>query len=461
MTHRFYRSAGPAMVVGAALLVLLAAGCAAAVTPHAPAVRSTSAAWQLNGAARDAYNTSSALYNSTNNVRMGQGSGDITAGYQFAGVTLPKAAYIYSATLNVNISAANGSGWAWTVRGGAYDTCTNFFSDWPISKTVGSQVAAWSPGAGTGWKSVSVSSLIQEIVNRPGWSSGNNLCLIVSDNQGSADTWQDAYSYEGSTANAAVLAVEYDQYTPTPTNTPTPTITPTPSRTPTATLTPTPTPTASATPSATPTAPCGQVLHDTTWSGTQTVSCNIAVAQGATLTIAPGTTVQMAGPYKWDVFGTLTAIGLPTSTITLTSVAGVAGSWGPIYVRGSAALDCVTVTYGTALEIAAPAAITRTLFSSNTVGVDFLAAGSLVSSTVQHSTVGVLVRQNAAPRLAASNIISSSDVALWNAQALTLTVPGLWWGSAVTATIEAALRDQVDDYRLGPVLWQPAAGAAW
>ncbi len=444
----------PLVLAAMVLAVLIIAGCSHDGAPLAPL--SASSSWQISGSARDAYNTSSANYNSAATVRMGQETTDLVAGYQFASVGLPNSAHIYSATLHVNIGAVNGSGWAWTVRGGAYDTCTNFYSDWPISKTVGAQVVSWSPGNATGWKSVNVTSLVQEIVNRPGWSSGNHLCLMVYDNQSGTGVWQDAYSYDGSAANAAVLAVAYDEQTPTPTVTSTPADTPTPSPTPTVTPTP------SVTPSATPTARCGQVLRDTTWSGAYTVTCNVVVAADATLTIAPGTTVYTAGPYKWDVFGALHALGDPAQPITLTSgVSATAGSWGPIYVLGSAALDCVTVTYGVALELAAPAAVTRTLLSSNTIGVDFLASGSLVSSTLRSNGIGVLVRQNAAPTMVATNIISSSDVALWNAQALTLTAPGLWWGATTAADIEAALRDQADDYRLGPVLWQPPADTPW
>jgi hypothetical protein len=424
------------VIVGCALLGV---GCVAQTSLHVAGV----ADFQVNGYARDSYDTGTANNAYAGYVRMGQAATDNTAGYQFSSVTIPRDSTITTATLSVNVSATLGSGWSVKVYGEAGDSCPNFNASWPASRTLTSANVAWSMPSGTGWKSsADLAAVVQEIVTRPGWSAGNNLCLIVRDNQATANTYQDAYSYDADASRAAKLSLNYN--TPTPTPSPTPTNTPTPSPTPT------------------PTQPCGQISSDTTWSGVQTVTCNLAVARGVTLTIAPGTTVNTNGLYKWDVYGALSALGLPTSTITLTSgISATPGSWGPLFLHGRAALDYVSVTYGTAVEVLAPVAITHALFASNTIGVDFLASGSLVSSTIQQSEVGVLVRQNSAPVIAATNILTCSDAALWNAQAQTLTVPGLWWGSTDQAIIEATIRDRYDDYRLGPVQWQPAAGAAW
>ena len=414
------------LLAGCGLLVIVA--CTARDAAHVLTIGD----YQVNGNARDSYSAGTSNNPSAAFVRLGQGaSADNTAGFQFASITLPKDATITTATLSANISATAGSGWSLKVYGEASDSCVNFQTTWPSSRTLTAANVTWNIGSGTGWKtSPSIAAVIQEVVTRSGWASGHNLCLIVQDNQSTANTYQDAYSYDASPANAAKLSVNYSDPTPTPT------------------VTPTPDP------------HCGQIITDTTWTGSYTATCNIAVARGVTLTLAPGTTVNMAGPYKWDVDGTLHAIGLPTSTITLTSAATTAGSWGPLFVRGNASMDFITVTYGSGLELAAPAAITRALLLSNTRAVDFLWPGSLMSSTVRNCDTGIIVRGNVAPLLQAVNIVSSTT-GLWNAQSLTLTVPGLWWGSTVSATIESAIRDQADDWRLGRVEWWPSASAAW
>ena len=48
-------------------------------------------------------------------------------------------------------------------------------------------------------------AVVQEIVNRSGWASGNNLSILVQKNQGN----RRVYSYDGSTSQAPLLHVEY------------------------------------------------------------------------------------------------------------------------------------------------------------------------------------------------------------------------------------------------------------
>lgn len=443
------RSAGAWLALGCALLL---AACL-----ERPLVRpAASGDYQISGSARDAHNTVSANLPTNSNVRMGQGAqGDITSGYQFAAIAIARGSAVISATLSVNVSAVQGSGWSLRIRAEAADDCINFQTSWPASRTLTTAGVVWPIGAGTGWKtSPDISAVLQEVIIRPGWATGNDLCLIVQDNQESASTFQDAIAYDADPANAARLSAGYSEPTPTPsataTQTATPTSTPTATATPTITLTPT------------PTWPCGQILADTTWSGVQSLTCNVAVPPGVTLTLEPGTTVRSGSGVKWDVFGALQAAGSPQQPITLTASAGQQrGSWGPLFIRGSANLDYVTMTYGTGLEIAAPAAISHSLFMSNSIGIDMLAAGSVCSSTLAGNGTGLIVRGNVTPALQAVNVLPSNDLGLWNAQEITLTVPRLWWGVTAAQDIESLLLDRLDDYRLGPVQWQPAASSAW
>jgi hypothetical protein len=58
--------------------------------------------------------------------------------------------------------------------------------------------------AGLDQQTPDVSSVIQEIVNRPGWTSGNSLVIIIT---GTGKRVAD--SYNGNQAGASTLHVEY------------------------------------------------------------------------------------------------------------------------------------------------------------------------------------------------------------------------------------------------------------
>jgi len=168
--------------------------------------------------------------------------------------------------------------------------------------------------------------------------------------------------------------------------------------------------------------------------------------------------VEVFGPYAIDILGGLDARGLPTNPITFTAgVSSAVGQWGPLRVDSPAVqLDYVVVSTGRALEVAAPVTISHAMLLSNVIGIDMIAPAALVSSTVQGNGMGVLVRGEIAPTLQGVNLTGNS-LSLLNSQALTLTVPGIWWGSTVSVTIAAGIWDADDDVRLGPVLWEPAA----
>src|SRR5262249_28731317 len=64
---------------------------------------------------------------------------------------------------------------------------------------------AWTSGqAGTGQRTPDLSAVIQEIVNRSGWASGNAIALVITGTGA-----RTAFTYDGSTTQAAVLHLEY------------------------------------------------------------------------------------------------------------------------------------------------------------------------------------------------------------------------------------------------------------
>lgn len=122
------------------------------------------------------------------------------------------------------------------------------------TSVVWSDINVWT--VGVKYKTPNLAPVIQEIVNRPGWTSGNAMVFIVT-----GTGHRTAEAFEAGSAIAAKLFVTYSTG-PTPTSIPTPTVdpnaptstpTPTPAPTSTPTSTPTPTPTIPPTPTYTPT----------------------------------------------------------------------------------------------------------------------------------------------------------------------------------------------------------------
>jgi hypothetical protein len=129
----------------------------------------------------------------------------------------------------------------------------------------------WDPGAWTsgGWyESPDLKTVIQAIVNRSGWVSGNALVLLLADDGSASGAYRLISAYDSGAANGAELQISYTTGpavtptgTPTATETATPMGTPptsTPTSTPALTSTPTTTGTRTRTPTATPT-PATQV----------------------------------------------------------------------------------------------------------------------------------------------------------------------------------------------------------
>ena len=104
---------------------------------------------------------------------------------------------------------STGSSIALTVEGEAVDDAAPFGSVGSRARTTASVL--WSPApwatvgeAGPNQRTPSLVPIIQEIVNRPGWTSGNALVIVIT---GSGK--RTAEAYDGDNTAAALLHVEY------------------------------------------------------------------------------------------------------------------------------------------------------------------------------------------------------------------------------------------------------------
>lgn len=134
------------------------------------------------------------------------------AGVRFQNVTIPKNATIDSATLNVYVNSASVDEPNLYIYGQAADNAgefinaTNDISSRPKTTAKTTWYVA-SPGTGAGSKtSPDIKGVIQEIVNRAGWTSGNALVLIFVDISGSNFRFR---SWDTDAATAAKLTVNY------------------------------------------------------------------------------------------------------------------------------------------------------------------------------------------------------------------------------------------------------------
>lgn len=142
-----------------------------------------------------------------------------SAGARFTNVTIPQGATINSATFQMRANASYNAGSnviKYHVSGQAADNAATFAIAANMTTTNRPRTTAvsadWTQTSVTGgtWYSIDVTSVVQEIINRAGWTSGNALVIIVDTH---VDTtlgeWQDYDSYDGSAANAPKLDVDY------------------------------------------------------------------------------------------------------------------------------------------------------------------------------------------------------------------------------------------------------------
>ena len=110
--------------------------------------------------------------------------------------------------------------------------------DWAVHQDSRADQWHWSPDIGP---------VIQEILDRPGWSTNGSLALLLIANGGDT-TYRDMYARDAGTDTAAQLHVYYVPAGYVPTATPTITLSPSATPTRTATVWPSVTPTLTRTP---------------------------------------------------------------------------------------------------------------------------------------------------------------------------------------------------------------------
>lgn len=138
---------------------------------------------------------------------------DQEIGMRFQNIAIPQGAMITNAYIEFTVDGAHSGTTNLNFYGEAADNATvfaattnNITSRAKTSATVAwSNVPAWTT-IGQTQQTPNIAPLVQEIINRAGWLSGNSLAVIVNGTTGSL---RRAVSYNGGALSAALLVVQY------------------------------------------------------------------------------------------------------------------------------------------------------------------------------------------------------------------------------------------------------------
>lgn len=170
----------------------------------------------------------------------------------------------------------------------------------------------------------------------------------------------------------------------------------------------------------------GRLSEDTTWTGTVLVGQPLAIEEGVTLRLEPGTELRFAASARLTVKGTLEAVGTETQSIVFTSDSRSPepGNWAGIDVEGARAradLRRCAVRYAQGLSVGgAHATLRESRFEYGVSGVTarkgstLQVRGSTLSSL---SSTGIVfergakgeAEENTLERCAAAGVVSEGD----------------------------------------------------
>ena len=141
------------------------------------------------------------------------GSNQQFVGMRFTGLNIPPGAWIQNAYLQFQVDESSSDATSLMIYAEAVDSATTFNSTSGniSSRTTTTASVPWSPvawttvgEAGPDQQTSNISALIQEVVNRSGWSSGNSLGIIIT-----GTGKRVAESFNGVPTAAPRLRVEY------------------------------------------------------------------------------------------------------------------------------------------------------------------------------------------------------------------------------------------------------------
>jgi hypothetical protein len=229
-----------------AIIIILLFGV---ITQIPPSVHADSSTIQINASTNDVNQDNSSFDATGTTLWIGNGQSTTASytGLRFTNVPIPQRATVTSAKLQFYSTQSQWNPIAIQLAAEATDNSATFSnSGKPSQRTVTAAKVnhisniQWS--ANTWYTFDEMNAPIQEVINRPNWSNGNALSIII---KGTGSAWGRKFlrSYNGAAATSPKLLLTYTIPTATPTPTPIPTPTPTIAPTAPPTLAPTSVPT--------------------------------------------------------------------------------------------------------------------------------------------------------------------------------------------------------------------------
>jgi hypothetical protein len=135
-------------------------------------------------------------------------------GLRFTDVAIPQGAIITNAYVQFTTRAPGSGGTTATIWGQDADNANAFSSALKgiSNKPRTTAAVSWSPGAwssvgaaGAAQRTPQLATIVQEIVNRDGWTGASSIALLIEGLSGSRNGW----AYDGSPSKAPLLHVEY------------------------------------------------------------------------------------------------------------------------------------------------------------------------------------------------------------------------------------------------------------
>jgi hypothetical protein len=139
------------------------------------------------------------------------GNGRWNAGGRFQNVTVPAGATIDSAVVQLNVVDTTSDNTNANIFCNDVDSASDFNTEADVTnRTLTTASVNWSAlDVGSGFVSApDCSTAVQEVIDRAGWASGNNLCVLIRGVSASARNCI-SHSYNASAADAWKLDIDY------------------------------------------------------------------------------------------------------------------------------------------------------------------------------------------------------------------------------------------------------------
>jgi hypothetical protein len=173
---------------------------------------------QIGAAADDVWSAEGVSFSTTNvNFNAGRnplGSADLNSVARFTNVTVPRGAKVNNAYLTLQAVGTDSATVLTDLYAEATNTADRITSEADFQSRASTTAVAWdnieSWTADNNYNSPSIATPIQEVIDRAGWSSGNNINIFwINDGTSAADANRLADSYDGDSTNAPKLTIEY------------------------------------------------------------------------------------------------------------------------------------------------------------------------------------------------------------------------------------------------------------